>query len=90
MFPSLPSGACPDYPSQSKLAINLSGLSPILPYQRGQSWQCRKAKADNKVEYNLLGLGGLGIFFVSNLLILHAIGNFGVFTTPTFWDLMEF
>ena len=61
-FPSLPSGACPDSPSQVKLAVNFSGLLPILPRRLGRSWQFRKVKCDNKVEYNLLGLGGLRNF----------------------------
>ena len=89
-FPSLPSGACPDSPSQVKLAVNFSGLLPILPRRLGRSWQFRKAKCDNKVESNLLGLGRLRIFVVSTLLILHAIGNFGVFATPTSWEMIKF
>ena len=67
------SGACTGYPMQDKLAATLSGLSTILPRRSGRIWQCREFKGDNKVEYNLLGLRGLLIFVVSNLLILHAI-----------------
>ena len=66
-------GACTDYPLQDKLAATFSVLSTILPRWSGHSWQCREAKGDNKVEYNLLGLRGLVIFFVSALLILHTI-----------------
>ena len=90
MFPSLPYRACPNYPSQAKLAVTFSGFSPILPRQRGRSWQCREAKGDNKVEYNILGLGGLGFFVLLTLLILHEIVNFGVFATPTSWGLVKF
>ena len=88
-FPSLPSGACTDYPLQSKLDVTFSGFLPILPLWRGKSWKCHEAKCDNKLEYNLLGFGGLGIFVVSTLLILHAIGIYGVFATPTSWELMK-
>ena len=75
------SGACNDYTLQDNLAETFSGLSTILPRRSGRSWQCREAKGDNKVEYNLLGLGGLGNSVVSTLLLLHEIGNFGIFTT---------
>ena len=50
MFPSLPSGACPDSPSQAKIAVNFSCSSLILPRWCGSIWQCRKSKGDNKLE----------------------------------------
>ena len=49
IFPSLPSGACPNYPFQAKLDMTFSGLSPIIHRWCGCSWQYRKAKGDNKV-----------------------------------------
>ena len=88
-FTSLPPGGYTGSLFQTNLAVTFSGFSPILHRRRGCSWQFCKAKGDNKVEYNLLDLGGMGIFVVSTLLILHAIGNFGVFETPTSWELMK-
>ena len=66
-------GACTDYPLQDNLAATFSGLSTILPRRSGRSWQCREAKGNNKVKYNILGFRGLVIFVVTTLLILHAI-----------------
>ena len=89
-FTSLPYWACPNSPSQSKLTVTFSSLLPILPCQHAHSWQCRESKGNYKVEYYLLVMGGLVIFFVSTLLILYEIGNFAILVTPISCDLTKF
>ena len=89
-FPLLPSGPCPNYPLQDKFAVTASGLSPILPCQRGCSFKSCKAKRDNKVECNLLGLGWLRNFAFPTLSMLHEIWNFGIFAIPPSWYHMKF